>query len=246
MIARLIEVILPCIIGIMVHKREKLTTKEQKAQKRFSESLEISRRKTKKPVIVAMVGLVGSGKSTVAQAISEMIGGTIIEGDQIRVYLRKENEEYEGTRKIAENVALEIIKEGDNAILDSDHIDPKKRASLREKAKSAKVRLVFIRTLCDHDIMFGRAITKRFPATENDFFGGAGLESSWKNSETAGTVVKVREIWRRTPYHYRWKNKVGGKWIPKKLSKLPFKILAEVNTSDPKWKEKLQQTVSKL
>jgi len=224
-------------------KKEKLTTKEQKAQKKFLENIKIYKRKTKNPIIIAMIGLVGSGKNAVVQALSEIIGGTIIKADQIRVYLRKEGERYEGARKIAENATLEIIKQGSNVILDSDHIDVKKRASLREKAKQAKVKLFFIRTLCDYDIMSGRTITEQFPATENDFFGGAGRKSSWKDSKTAGSVVKLREMWRRTPHHYKWEDKGGGKWIPKKLQ---FKILAEVDISDQKWKEKLRQAVKKL
>jgi pantothenate kinase len=63
MFARLSEAVLPVIIGIMVHKRETLTAKEQRAQTAFLESLNIAPRKTKKPVVVAMVGLVGFGKS---------------------------------------------------------------------------------------------------------------------------------------------------------------------------------------
>lgn len=243
LIKRLTEILLPYIIRVMVHKKEKLTAKEMNAQKRFIGILETSKRKTKDPIIVALIGLVGSGKSTVANALSKMIGATVIEGDKIRICLRKQNERYEGTRKIAENAAVEMIERGNNVIIDSDHIDPKKRASLREKAKAAGAKLLFIRTHCDYDVMVGRAITKRYPATKDDFFGGAGLKSKWKDSKTAGSVVKLREIWRRTPHHYYWKNKVGGKWIPKKL---PFKIFAEIDISDNKWREKLKKSAQRI
>lgn len=47
MLTRLKGVILPFIIGIMVHKREKLTPKELAAQKSFTAKLNISEWKTK-------------------------------------------------------------------------------------------------------------------------------------------------------------------------------------------------------
>lgn len=135
LLAQLQEIFLPSIIKMMVHKRETLTKKERAAQEAFMAKLDIKERKTKKPVIVAMVGLVGSGKSSVAGKLAEHIGATIIEGDAIRILLRKEGERYEGTRKIAENIGQEIVRRGGNVIFDSDHIDPAKRASLRAVAK---------------------------------------------------------------------------------------------------------------
>jgi len=47
---------------------------------------------TQTPVIVAIIGLVGSGKSSVAQELAKHIGATVIEGDDIRIELRKQME----------------------------------------------------------------------------------------------------------------------------------------------------------
>src|SRR3989344_4709532 len=71
MFSRLIEIALPRIIGVMVHKREKLTAKEERAQKAFVSNLKYASRKTKEPVIVAMIGLIGSGKSSVATELAK-------------------------------------------------------------------------------------------------------------------------------------------------------------------------------
>ena len=92
MFGQLTEFILPRIIGVMVHKREKLTKKERAAQDAFMAKLDIKKRKTEKPVIVAVIGLVGSGKSSVAQELAKHIGATVIEGDDIRIELRKQME----------------------------------------------------------------------------------------------------------------------------------------------------------
>ena len=241
MFARLSEVLLPAIIGIM-HKIEKLTDKEQRAQKAFVESLTVVSRKTKKPVMVAMIGLVGSGKSTVAKELAKHISATVIEGDAIRVFLRKEGEKYEGMRKIAENAMEEIIRKGGNVILDSDHIDAKKRASLREKAKKLGAELNFIRTHAHWDIMVGYALATDYRDTPDDFFGGA--PSLYQgDAKTKGAITKTREMWRRTPHHYKWQNTGGGKWV---LKKLPFPVLTTIDTMTDKWKEEVQKVAKKL
>ena len=195
----------------MAHKRETLAKKERAAQDAFMAALNIRKRRTKKPVIVAVIGLVGSGKSSVAQELARHIGATVINGDDVRLSLRKQNERYEQARAIAENAALEVVKRGGSAILDSDFIDPKKRAGILEKARAAGVRLVFICTYADFDVMVGRALTADYRNSVDDFFGGAS--SQWKGSgQSKGAVVKIREMWRRTPHHYRWVNKGGGQW----------------------------------
>ena len=235
---RLTEMVLPFIIGIMVHKKESLTQKERRAQDEFIKTLKVVPRKTKKAVVIAIVGLVGSGKTSVAKEFARLLPALIIEGDDIRVQLRKQNERYEGARKIAENATLKVIEQGGNVILDSDHIDQKKRASLREKIKQTGAKLIFIRTHTDYDVMAGRAINVEYPLSKDDFFGGAGLKSKWKGNNP-GAVVKLREMWRRTPNHYLWENKVGGRWV---LRNLPFKVFATVDTTDEnKWKAEIQK-----
>lgn len=243
MFEKLKEAILPRIIGVMVHKNETLTSKEVAAQKSFLAKLNVQKRKTEKPVIVAMIGLVGSGKSSVAQELARHIGATVINGDDVRVDLRKQNERYERARAIAENVALEVVAQGGNVILDSDFIDQKKRASIREKARKAHVRLVFLCTYADFDVMVGRALTAPYQDSVDDFYGGAS--SQWKGSEQSkGAVVKVREMWRRTPHHYRWENKVGGRWV---IKNPPCAVIGDIDTTDEtKWKQEVAECAKKL
>jgi len=243
MLSRLIEVVLPYIIGVVVHKRETLTKKEKVAQEAYMAKLDIHKRKTEKPLIVAMIGLVGSGKTSVAQELAKHIGATVIEGDDIRIELRRQNECYERTRAIAENVSLEIVNQGGNVILDSDFIDIKKRASLREKARKIGISLAFVCTHVDFDIMVGRVLTASYRDQPDDFIGGA--PSRWEGTEQSkGAVVKVREMWRRTPQHYRWENKVGGQWV---IKKPPCAVLADIDTTDQdEWKREVEKCAKKL
>ncbi len=227
----------------MAHGCERPTAKKRRAEKSFLAALDVRERVTKEPVIVAFVGLVGSGKSTVARALAQLIGGTVVEGDAIRIALRKQKEKYDRARVIAEDVALDVAKRGGNPILDSDFVDDKKRASLREKARKAGVRLVFIRTVCDPHVAIGRAIVAPYTDSEEDFFGGAS--SKWEgNPQSKGAVVKIRELWRRTPQHYRWVNEAGGKWV---LKKFPFAILATIDTTDSEaWERAVERCAEKL
>lgn len=242
MFAKFCEAVLSFAIGVF-HKFEKLTVKERVAQVNYLAMQNVVKKKTNKPIIVALLGLVGSGKSTVSRELAKHIGANVIEADDIRIELRKLGERFERTRAIAENVAFEVIQQGGNAILDSDFVDARKRASIREKARLAGVRLVFIRTYCDLDVVVGRILTAGYRNSEDDFFGGAS--SQWKGSEQSkGAAVKIREMWRRTPNHYRWFNKDGGRWI---LRTFPVVFFEEINTTDEtKWKHTIAQCAEKI
>lgn len=243
MIARLIEFVLPYIIGVMAHKKEILTQKERRAQDDFLAELDIKKRKTEKPVIVAMIGLVGSGKSSVAQELAKHIGATVVGGDAIRIELRKQNERYERARLIAENVAIEIVKQGGNVILDSDFIDVKKRASIREKARKIGVHLAFMCVYCDLDMMIGRALIANYSDNANDFFGGAS--SAWQGDKQGrGAVVKIREMYRRIPHHYRWVNQGDGRW---EIKNPPCAVLADIDTTNENsWKQETEECAKRL
>ena len=231
MFVRLKEAVLPRIIGLVVHKAETLTQKEMAAEINYLGRLEVKRGRTVTPVIIAMIGLVGSGKSSVARELARHIGGVVVEGDGIRVELRKLDEKYDSVRLIAENIAINVAGHGNHVILDSDFIDEKKRASIREKMRKAFIRLVFIRTHCDPDVMMGRILAAEYEDSPDDFFGGAS--SMWSGPHK-GAIVKWREMDRRKPQHYRWVNEVGGRWV---LRTPPFQLAADIDTTnEAQWK----------
>lgn len=244
MFNKLTEAILPSIIGVMVHNNEKLSPKAQQAQDTYLSTLNVGERKTKKPVVIGFLGLVGSGKSSVSRELAPLIGATVVEGDSIRVHLRKVGEPYKYVRQIAEDVALEVLRRGGNVILDADQADEKKRTSIREKARKAGARLFFIRTSADPHVMLGRMLSAKYRRSPDDFFGGAKTKWEEGTDQQRGAVIKFGEAWRRTPHHYRWVNEGGGKWV---LKKLPFALLADIDTTDPtKWKNEVKKVAQKL
>lgn len=218
-------------LGIKIfHKMETLTEKELKTQEVYINKLNIAPRKTKKPIIVGIVGLVGSGKTVISEELAPLIGATVVKADDIRVLLRKEKERYDNTRLIAENVASEIINKGGNVIIDSDFIDQKKRVSLKEKAKKVGAKVVFIRTYADLDVMLGRIMGADHKDIPEDFFGGAS--SSWQG-KNKGAVVKGREMICRILSHYNAIN-IGNGRYKFELKEPPFKLFAEIDTNDEK------------
>lgn len=196
--------------------------------------------KTKQPIIVAMVGLSGSGKTSVARELAKYLHAEVIEGDSIRVLLRKEKLGYEKARAVVEALAEEYIRRGKNVVIDSDFVDAKKRKVLEKKALILGVRIAYVRVCVNHDVAIGRMISASYRKSQDDFFGGA--VSVWRGKQS-GAVVKIREMWRRTPHHYRWNKKNGGVWI---LRKFPF-VDFLIDTTDGKtWKKWIVEIARKL
>jgi len=224
----------------MLNKLKKLNSKELQAQKVFMAGLRPVRKKTEKPLVVAMVGLLGSGSSVVSKKLAKLIGAVVIEGEEILSCLRKYGAGFENRRLIAQEAALEMLEQGNNIVLDSDHIDIEKRNLLNKIFQNSKARLIYVKTYADRDIIIGRILNGAYP--KGSFFAEAGKTSLWQK-QNRPAVIKMREMWRRTPHHYDWENKVGGKWIFKKL---PFRIFAEIDTSDSKWEVKVKKAARKI
>jgi len=224
----------------MADKIVKLTKKELLVQNIYKSELRLIRTRAKKPVLVAMVGIVGSGKSSVARELAKHIGAVVVEGDKIRQLLRRVGECFDNVSMIAENLAAELLKSGHNVILDSDAaVNPKKRKRLLGMAKKSGVKVFFVRTVAEQDVMFGRMLSARY--SPQSFFGGAKSFWSGKNK---GVTVAIREMWRRTPHHYRWNSNNGGQWI---LKKFPFKIFVEIDTiNEMLWKKMVGVVAKKI
>lgn len=192
----------------------------------FINSLKITRRKTKKSIVVAMVGLVGSGKGSVAKTIAKSIGATIVSGDNIRLALKKKKQSYASVRSIAEEITFSVLKKGANVLMDSDFVNQEKRKNLKEKFNKFGARLFYVRTFAERDIMIGRLIKAKY--NNNSLF---------KNS-----TIAIREMWRRTPHHYKWGKESGGQFILRKL-KIPF--IAEIDTGKD-WGKQVNTAIRKI
>lgn len=226
-----------------MRKKISLTPQELRAGDAFMAKLQLPERKTKGQIAIALIGMVGAGKSSAAKELAPLIGAAIIEWDAIRVCLRKEREGYENTWRIAEEVTLRILKQGINVIVDSDHSYAKPRGSLKRKLARIGVKLIFIHVICDFDVMTGRVMSADYKNSPEDFFGGS--ETLWQGSEQSrGAVAKLRAMWRRTPLHYTWISRHGGTWIPRKLRLPVFAVIDSTDTLH--WKKQVQAIAKTL
>ena len=212
-------------------KLKKINMAKQKIIKQVADNfiaqLKITQRKTKKPVVVAMVGIIGSGKSLVAKQLAKLIKATAIEDDAVRVALRKKRQGYGQVRSITERATTYVLKKRGNVVLDSDYVTSQNRKSLEKKVKKIQGLVLYIRTIADRDVMIERLIKAKYNPNHDLF----------KNS-----IIAVREMWRRTPHHYRWESKAGGRFILRKL-RVPF--LTEIET-DGDWKKKVQKIAQRI
>jgi hypothetical protein len=123
----------------------------------------------------------------------------------------------------------DIIQNGGNALIDSDHInmDTNARARLRRRAAALGSQLVFIEVFCDFSIALRRIFT------------------AWKENPHAEQAIdKLVELLNRLPYHYEWRKSQGGMWVRKKL---PFRPFAEINTSyEGEWKAQVTRVATRL
>jgi predicted kinase len=198
--------------------------------------------KNKSPIIFGMVGLVGAGMTTVSQKLAKLIDGKAIEKENLLAQFRKENISYQSVWEKMNDMTLNYLVHGKNVVLDCDLTDKKHRELFINTAKKTRARFEIIRVYADRDIQIGRIISARYINKSSDFFGGASTK--WQGRTHHGAVVKMREMWRKTPMHYKWENVEGGKWH---LKKLPFKILAQIDTSDStEWQKKLEKLVCEL
>lgn len=221
-----------------------LNKKELAVRNSLVKKARFSKPKTRRPIMIVLGGLVGSGKSTVAKELAKETGAVIISADQVRVALRKVKQSYDKVREIYLNIGKEAVKKGNSVIVDSDFTDAAKRnqiktLAIKTLAKRAKLPVYFIRVICDIDVAVGRIINNSYSG--NDLFGGAA--TFWRGANR-GAVVKIREMWRRTPFHYQWTSQNGGQF---KLKKLLFSIFATIDTTnDRKWKVQLKKLVKKI
>ena len=203
----------------------------EQIKKEMVRGARVRRRRTKVPVIVALVGVTGAGASTVAKTLAKLLGWSLIEKNKIRVKLREEGHGFtpSTTDQIHYAMLSKVMKEHGNAILDSDSVEKAKRRKLERFAKRFKAVVKYLHLVCDRDVMLERMIRANYnPKT--DIFKSA--------------AIAAREHCRRYPWHYRWGEAEGGKYVPRRL---PIKFFAEINTSDSdKWKKKIKRLSKRL
>jgi uncharacterized protein len=127
-----------------------------------------------RPALMAMTGLSGTGKSTVAMALARALGVPIFASDVVRKELAGQAdpapavweqglyapERVEATYERLVELATRALTAGRAAILDATFLDGKRRERLAAVARTAGVPLVLMETVCDEETAVGRILMR--------------------------------------------------------------------------------------
>lgn len=242
------------VVMARIAGKTKLTAVEKRVLKEFIASLDLTGpAKTSQPKIVATVGLLGSGNSSVANTLADTLSAVVIEGEVIHTRLREAGASQDRAWKIAENAAMTAAEKGRNVILDADFVSTEKRKSLTQAVKHLRttvfVRVFFVRVTCDLEMIDYRII--KAPYKEGSFFPGANptcgeLKKLWStlDTNTRGVLIKKKEMQRRLLNHYRWEGgRHGGKLL---LRNMPFVDFAVDTTNETQWPQHARQIVKQI
>ena len=129
---------------------------------------------TVRPTLIAMTGLSGTGKSTVAAALARALGAPVFSSDSVRKELVGRAgpvpapweqglygpEHTEATYGRLEELARETLATGRPAILDATFLDERRRERLAAVAEEAGVPLVLVETVCAEEVALGRIVAR--------------------------------------------------------------------------------------
>lgn len=208
----------------------------QEIQNEFLKNLKIKPRKTASPIIIGMIGTVGSGKTSISKEIEKLADFTPIEKNYIRVLLREYGPGFDvkPTNQILSKAVEKVINEGGNAIIDMDFAETETRERLEKEAKKLGAKVFYIRTFTEPDTLFKRLIKAKYNPKKTLF----------KTPEEA-----IREMWRQDAKHYTSSKSSKGKgWTgwSKNLKKFQLKkLIGEIDTT-AEWKKELEKIIQKI
>ncbi len=117
----------------------------------FVERLVLPASMTRRPCIIATIGLTGSGRTTAARRIAGHIpGAVLVQANSARYLLKEAGLPWgQNVRDIIKQVGDTLLKRGYAVVFDGNVSDPEDRANIAELAASAKAPVFYIRILLD-------------------------------------------------------------------------------------------------
>lgn len=122
--------------------------------KDFLSRLELPGEKVNSPFIIATIGLVGSGRTTVARRIVQRISGTVLlQANSVRYLLREAGLSWgENVRQILKLAAEKILSDGYGVVFDGNASDNDDQKNIQEIAQKTGARIYYIRIKIDKEI----------------------------------------------------------------------------------------------
>lgn len=131
------------------------------------------------PMLVAMAGLPGSGKSTIAEILAGRIGATVISVDPIEAAVLRagiDSDQPTGLAAylVAETMAEQVLLSGHSVVVDAVNAVEPARLQWRDLAEKCDVKLRVVETVCSDPALHEERLAKR-----------SGLVATWSTDAVA-------------------------------------------------------------
>lgn len=185
--------------------------------------------KADKPFIVATIGLMGSGRTTVARMLVEKLkGAALIQANSARFLLREAGLPWgENVHQILKSVATELLNRGYGVVFDGNAADEEDRKNIEEIATKSDARVYYVRINIEPELAKRR---------EEQKYNDSSWVSSFEDFRVNTTDKMLKNIDERAELHQKLKS-----------SDIP-NLLGEVNNNGSleELKKQVEELVSKI
>jgi len=117
----------------------------------FLSRLELPAEQTAKPLIIATIGLIGSGRSTVTKMVAAKLkGAVLIKSDSARYLLKEAGLPWgDNVKQILKGVAVELLGKGYGVVFDGNAADEEDRKNISEIAEQTEASVYYVRINID-------------------------------------------------------------------------------------------------
>lgn len=111
-------------------------------------------KKAPQPFVIGIIGLIGSGKTTVAKLLTKKLAGTaLVKSDSARFLLKEAGLEWgENVREVLFNTAQWLLRNDYSVIFDRDFIEEKKRKNTQKLVDELGAKFYIIRIKPNKDL----------------------------------------------------------------------------------------------
>ena len=120
----------------------------------FLSKLHLPESKADRPFIMATIGLIGSGRTTVAKLMTEKLqGAVLVRSDSARFLLKKKEMPWgDNVRQILKGVVTDLLKRGYGVVFDGNAADEEDRKNISEIASQTGAKVFYVRINIDPEV----------------------------------------------------------------------------------------------
>lgn len=127
-----------------------------KVESDFRKSIRIPYEKARHQFLLCPVGLVGSGKTTVIQPISEAFSLVRISSDELRKMLKEAGHTYASVKEIGLRAIKEIASQGHGIAFDMDCGNPQVKGFAEKLANELNIKIFFLHITAPEEFIFDK------------------------------------------------------------------------------------------